>query len=181
MTNSDTSPTTPQTVPSGWYPDADTPSTERWWDGAAWSDERRPLVAVAPAGWFPDEERPGGERYWSGGEWTDQRRTIITGKNGLYNAEIDRRRGKNGAAGSALVLGIIAAAVAFIVVFTAFLSIPGVFVAAAAIVWGAIGISRANKWQRDGGQPIGRGKAIWGLVLGCVAAPVLLVGVLLVL
>ncbi|MGN6327168.1 DUF2510 domain-containing protein [Pseudolysinimonas sp.] len=33
---------------AGWYPDPENAAAERWWDGAAWSDHRRPST-VAPA------------------------------------------------------------------------------------------------------------------------------------
>jgi hypothetical protein len=40
--------------PAGWYPDPENPGNDRWWDGSAWSDYRRPDGAVplgaAPAG-----------------------------------------------------------------------------------------------------------------------------------
>lgn len=44
------------TTPSGWYPDPEYPGHERWWDGTAWSDARRPaggVAAPAPPAPFP--------------------------------------------------------------------------------------------------------------------------------
>ncbi|WP_149551909.1 DUF2510 domain-containing protein [Streptomyces marokkonensis] len=44
-----------QVTPPGWYPDPgqtnDGPATERWWDGAAWTDQVRP--AGTAAAWGP--------------------------------------------------------------------------------------------------------------------------------
>ncbi|MEU3948065.1 DUF2510 domain-containing protein [Streptomyces sp. NPDC029526] len=44
-----------QVTPPGWYPDPgqtqDGPSTERWWDGSAWTDRVRP--AEQAGGWAP--------------------------------------------------------------------------------------------------------------------------------
>ncbi|MFI8090132.1 DUF2510 domain-containing protein [Streptomyces sp. NPDC086080] len=44
-----------QVTPPGWYPDPgqtnDGPATERWWDGAAWTDQVRP--AGSAAAWGP--------------------------------------------------------------------------------------------------------------------------------
>ncbi|NUK12243.1 DUF2510 domain-containing protein [Streptomyces lunaelactis] len=37
------------TTPAGWYPDPSVPSTERWWDGTAWTAHTRPVQAHAPA------------------------------------------------------------------------------------------------------------------------------------
>lgn len=31
-------------VPAGWYPDVEQPGAERWWNGALWTDHRRPTV-----------------------------------------------------------------------------------------------------------------------------------------
>ena len=35
------------TTPPGWYPDTTAPGTERYWDGAAWTDHSRPVVGAA--------------------------------------------------------------------------------------------------------------------------------------
>lgn len=38
--------------PAGWYPDPEAPEDMRWWDGATWSDHRRPGVppqAILPS------------------------------------------------------------------------------------------------------------------------------------
>ncbi|MFB6874091.1 DUF2510 domain-containing protein [Streptomyces sp. NPDC056323] len=40
-------------TPPGWYPDAATPGTDRWWDGTAWTAHTRP--AAAPQVFGPPE------------------------------------------------------------------------------------------------------------------------------
>ncbi|MFB7240905.1 hypothetical protein CW362_22105 [Streptomyces populi] len=43
-----------QVTPPGWYPDpgqtSDAPTTERWWDGKAWTDQVRPVGSAAAWG-----------------------------------------------------------------------------------------------------------------------------------
>jgi hypothetical protein len=56
-----------------WYENPDDPTTLRYWDGTAWTDQSRSKPAAVPAGWYPDAERPGGQRWWDGTKWTDQR------------------------------------------------------------------------------------------------------------
>lgn len=34
--------------PPGWYPDTTAPGTERYWDGTAWTEHRRPVTAAPP-------------------------------------------------------------------------------------------------------------------------------------
>jgi Protein of unknown function (DUF2510) len=34
-------------MPPGWYPDPDQPATQRYWDGAAWTDQRAPFAATS--------------------------------------------------------------------------------------------------------------------------------------
>lgn len=42
----------PNALPiAGWYPDPEDDTGDRWWNGATWSDHRRPRNA--PAGWAP--------------------------------------------------------------------------------------------------------------------------------
>ncbi|MFE1954258.1 DUF2510 domain-containing protein [Streptomyces sp. NPDC059524] len=52
------------TPPPGWYPDPKAPSTERWWDGAAWTQHRR---QPAPQGPPPSPPAPVGPPSSGGG------------------------------------------------------------------------------------------------------------------
>lgn len=47
MENSDTVPA--PGVPAGWYPDPTQAHTQRYWDGAAWTEQRAPLQPPAAA------------------------------------------------------------------------------------------------------------------------------------
>jgi hypothetical protein len=40
---------TPGAQPAGWYPDPNDPSTQRYWDGSQWTENRAPARAAAPA------------------------------------------------------------------------------------------------------------------------------------
>ncbi|WP_406150530.1 DUF2510 domain-containing protein [Streptomyces sp. NBC_01012] len=40
-------------TPPGWYPDVNTPGTERWWDGTAWTGHARPTAVTQPSGLQP--------------------------------------------------------------------------------------------------------------------------------
>ncbi|MEU8486295.1 DUF2510 domain-containing protein [Streptomyces sp. NPDC048641] len=48
------------TPPPGWYPDPTAPPTERWWDGAAWTEHRRQPqnTPAAPQAFGPPVEPP---------------------------------------------------------------------------------------------------------------------------
>ncbi|MFE4949609.1 DUF4041 domain-containing protein [Leifsonia sp. NPDC056665] len=60
-------------TPANWYENPNDPTTERWWNGTAWSDQVRPKPAEIPSGWYADPEHPGDQRWWNGTQWTDQR------------------------------------------------------------------------------------------------------------
>jgi hypothetical protein len=64
-------------TPEGWYPDTQVAGGERYWDGTAWTDQRR-AKAVAPkatpaAGWYDDPKLVNTRRYWDGDKWTEHR------------------------------------------------------------------------------------------------------------
>jgi Protein of unknown function (DUF2510) len=42
-------PPPPTNVPPGWYPDPERQGTQRYWDGATWTDQLAPLPAEAPS------------------------------------------------------------------------------------------------------------------------------------
>lgn len=126
--------------------------------------------APKAAGWYPDPERVAASRFWDGSGWTEHTK----GTAPLYAPPVagtavgpdpalavptpafTTTASKNGIATAALVLGIVA-------LLLDLLLVPTVL----AIVFGAIGISRAG--NRGG---TGRARAIVAIALAVVALPV---------
>jgi len=52
--------------PAGWYPLANNPRRERYWDGSAWTEERS--REPDEPGWYEDPVT-GDRRYWTGRTW----------------------------------------------------------------------------------------------------------------
>jgi len=75
-----------------------------------------------------------------------------------YKPERDLAAGKNTLATNGLVFGIISLVIN-----------PFLLLGIGAILWGSFGVARANRWESEGNDPIGRGRAVWGIVLGGVA------------
>lgn len=100
-----------------------------------------------PAGWYDDPDG-GALRWWDGSAWTGHRQPT-----GYVPV-----RPRNPFATAGLVVGIVA------LVGNTFglVSVVG-------IVLSAVGLSRASRMAEHGFAPVGRGKAIAGLVLSLVA------------
>ena len=59
----------PNLPPMGWYQDPERPpleEIERFWDGAAWTEQRRDAEGkeLDPPGWYPDPPRALSRRIW---------------------------------------------------------------------------------------------------------------------
>jgi hypothetical protein len=75
-----------------------------------------------------------------------------------YNPQADRVHRKNTPARNSLLLGILS-------LLLNPLGLPAI----GAMVWGALGVTRANQWAREGLTPIGKSMAIRGIVLGFIS------------
>jgi hypothetical protein len=105
-------------------------------------------------------------RWWDGVMWTEHVQSTntattstqeLTGSN-LYRPARDLAGGKNSAATSSLISGIVSLVIN-----------PFLVVGIGALIWGSIGLARANRWSRQGHEPVGRVKAIWGIVLAAIS------------
>ena len=100
-----------QSYAAGWYADTANPGTERFYDGAAWTQQTRttasaptipleapvPTAAVFAADWYPDSAHPGTERFYDGAAWTAQTRpallpTQVLGTGATFGARSKKRK-----------------------------------------------------------------------------------------
>ncbi len=128
----------------------------------------QPSDAQVPPGWYPDPGHAGLVRWWSGRGWTEHTAAAAPAASSppLPYAFDDRPgftalnlvvpSGRSVATRS-LVWGIVS------------LLLPVIVISAMAIAFGAIGVTRARTRERAGYPPDGRGRAIAGIVLGCVS------------
>lgn len=88
-----------------------------------------------------------------------------------YPAAYPAVRPTNGVATAGGVCGIVAAAISWIPIVNVFSLVLSIV----AVALGAVGWRRANTLQREAGQPIGRGMAITGVVIGAVGLTLALI------
>lgn len=131
---------TPSLPPAGWLPDVNAPGQNRWWDGTAWTEHVTPSTP-------PTAETPAPANVTLNGPGYNP-----------YNAGRDLSASKNTAATTGLILALIALIVNPVL-------LPGI----GGLVWGIVGLVRANKWAEQGHPPIGKTKAIWAIVLASLA------------
>lgn len=89
-------------TPAGWYEDPDQPGSQRFWDGAEWTELR------TPPGYYPAQDgRPNTLQYWDGVQWTDDYRTTEP------LADLRRKNNRKGLIiiGTAVVIALVAWAV----------------------------------------------------------------------
>ncbi|MFF2652336.1 DUF2510 domain-containing protein [Streptomyces sp. NPDC058045] len=57
------------TPPPGWYPEPHTPTGERWWDGNAWTEQRRASGSTEPAGGAAPQAPDGAQQPGGAGQF----------------------------------------------------------------------------------------------------------------
>lgn len=156
--------------PAGWYPDPDGSGQSRWWNGQSWTEHFAPFAAAdtvvsAPA--HPvtvplpsaAQARPRETLSAQSAPAPVAEKVTLSGPGyNPYNPGRDLAARKNTLATNGLVFGILS-----------LLINPFLLFGIGAILWGSFGLARANRWEREGNDLIGRKRAIWGIVLGGVA------------
>ena len=100
-------------------------------------------------GWYPDPAGGPDERWWDGTAWSADTRPVSALSRPLPPTVL-----KNTPATAGFVLGLLALLVNTFLV-----------VSLAAFVLSALGIARAGQFRSAGYAPVGRGRAIAGLIL----------------
>ncbi len=137
----------------GWYPDPAGSTLQRWWDGTAWTATTQPdpadrYTGPGTAAAYPASQYPAAA-YAATPSSAGQYGTYPAAAPAASVAVI-----KNTQATAGLVLGIVAMVVDP-------LGVPAIL----GIIFSGLGLSRAGQLQRFGYAPVGRTKAVWGLVL----------------
>jgi hypothetical protein len=140
------------TIAAGWYADPSAPGRLRWWDGATWT------ATTAAAPHVPSATPPYDPHYSS--QYGARQSEGMSAVDFIVPAERTM-------ATRALVWGILS-----IPLFVAF-PVPLL-----ALVFGFIGLARARRLEREGGEPLGRARSIAGIVLGSVGALMLIAFIL---
>ncbi|MDP9028741.1 MAG: DUF4190 domain-containing protein [Actinomycetota bacterium] len=119
-------------------------------------------VSVAP-GWYADPMAPGHARWWSGRDWTHHVQPHPSGAYGVANDSWSATNllvpQQRSLAVRSLVWGIVA------VVIDPLLA-PSIL----AIVFGIMALNRGKRLMAQGFTPLGRSRAIAGIVLGSIGA-----------
>lgn len=177
--------------PAGWYPDPRGSEKSRWWDGHAWSDHVRAAPTTVPAVPAPEAssrrdlraesaDAPAPASGWAAGftspapaapeAGTGPTPWQRTEAHRVGDAFADQRAGTNSPAQMGLVFGIVS------ILFN-----PLLLVGITSFILSLKGLARARKWESEGSAPVGRKKAVWGLVLspiGTVIALIVIAGFL---
>ncbi len=163
------------TTPAGWYPDGQTPDHERFWDGAQWTEQYRPVTPAFPTGPAPYAPQYGAPQYGTPQYGAPQYGAA------QYGAPAQQYPGRyyqagprypNPAASASLTLALFAIAIdiinalipwtySLVALSYVLLAVVGILLILA-IVFGHVGLSKA-KFTNSG-----RGPAITGFVLAYV-------------
>ncbi len=143
-------------APSGWYPDPEDSSQQRYWDGSAWTDHRAP--ATSQGGQWGQQGQPG---QWGQqgqpGQWGQQGQPAQWGQQPAQGQQWATTgqvvAPTAGSATTALVLGILS------------LVLCGLFTGIPAMI---VGRNAKREIAESGGRLSGEGVANAGIITGLI-------------
>jgi hypothetical protein len=158
--------------PAGWYADPVTAGIVRYWDGTAWTEHTAPHAPIPPAtssplvggngetaGYSAAPHSSAAGSYGQPAGYAPMQSYSPYSSGSVNPHYVVAVPPKNGKATRALVWGIIS-------IFINPLALPSIL----AIVFGAQARTTAEQMERARLVDSGRGRAIAGIVLGCVGA-----------